>query len=127
MKTSVAVTKAGDVVTERLSEADKLLIIDEDEMSVVKIILQERPEGRDVEFANQTVEYDCEAIICGKIDKEAFDIIADAGVSRYLGTGSEALKSIKLMQAYKLPLIREYDGGSGCRGAEIWRKTKCTE
>lgn len=122
MKTSVAVKKAENLVPDKFSEADELRIVDVDNMSVIKSFCVEDPEGRDSVFAKKTVEWDCEAIICGRMDKAPFEIVADAGVTRYLGIGHDTMEAVKMMQAYKLPLIREYDGGPGCGGAEAWHK-----
>ena len=122
MKVSVAVKRAENLVPDRFSEADELRIVDVDNMFVVESFCVDNPEGRDAAFAKKTIEWDCEAIICGQMDKAAFEIVADACVTRYLGTGHETMEAVEMMQAYKLPLIREYDGGPGCGGAEAWHR-----
>ena len=125
MKISAAVLNPKDLtVTDRLIEASALAVIDADVMKIVEIIFKESEAERDIYFAKETLRFDCEAIICGRIDKEAFDILADEGVSRYLGTGYDALEAVCMMQKRKLALIRDYDGGVGCAGHALWHSIK---
>jgi len=100
------------MIPETLAEAKYLFIVETDDFAV-KEILPAVPPDQDIRFAEQTVERGCEAIICGEIDEQAFEILAGEGVTRYLGAGQNASGSLKLMQARQLPLIREYAGGPG--------------
>ncbi|NLE73006.1 MAG: hypothetical protein GX604_00005, partial [Actinobacteria bacterium] len=36
------------------------------------------------------LDHDCEALIAGKLSEEAFQVLADAAVTRYCGTGMTA-------------------------------------
>lgn len=118
MKVSVAVgsREVNGIIPGELADASYLFIVDVDNFQIIRILPAE-PENRDVFFAEQTVKEDCEAIICGEIEEAAFEILARAGVSRYLGTGETAGRSIKLMNDYRLPQIRDCKGGAGCPGA----------
>ncbi|EQB22221.1 Iron-sulfur cluster assembly scaffold protein IscU [Dehalobacter sp. UNSWDHB] len=107
------------MIAAKLVEATHLMLVDVDKYEILEIISSSDPTARDVSFAEQAVKWDCEAIICGDIDQTAFEILADQGVTRYLGAGHTALEAIELMNAYHLPLIKEYNGGEGCQGEEI--------
>jgi predicted Fe-Mo cluster-binding NifX family protein len=117
MKVAVATASkdAHGIIPGKLAEAKYLFLVDVEKFEVTKVLCVEE-ENRDIIFAQETVKEDCEAIICGDIDQTAFEILAMAGVTRFLGTGETASRSIKLMNANQLPLIREYTGGPGCPG-----------
>ncbi len=117
MKISVATSgrEADAPIPAGLADASHLFIVDVEKFEVVRI-LAGAVEKRDLAFAEWTVEADCEAIICGEIERDAFECLARACVSRYLGSGETASRAIRLMNAYQLPLIREYKGGPGCPG-----------
>ncbi|MBQ6808341.1 MAG: hypothetical protein IJP07_04165 [Firmicutes bacterium] len=107
--------EAQSLIPEKLVDAGYLFIVDVEAFEV-KQILSAVKEKTDVYFAKECVEQDCEAILCGEIEKEAFEILAKASVSRYNASGHSATQAVKLMNAYQLPLIREYKGGPGCGG-----------
>ncbi len=117
MKISVATLgwEADALIPSNLLDASHLFIVDVEKFEVVCVLPAAR-EKRDVAFAEWTVEANCEAIICGEVEREAFELLARACVSRYLGAGETVSCAIRSMNAYRLPLIREYRGGSGCPG-----------
>ena len=95
------------------AEASCLLIADAETGAVHA--QYDREGNTDSDFARRLIEYDCEAVLCGPIEKEAFLIIADEGcITRYNGVGLSAAEALKAMNADKLPLIVDYIGGSGC-------------
>ena len=55
----------------------------------------------------------CEAVICGPLEKEPFEILAGAGVSRFDGSGRKAQRAFVRFLRNQLPLIRDYIGGPG--------------
>ncbi len=118
MKVAVATdsSNVNALIPGELADAGYLFIVDVEKFEVLKVISSDQKINRDKYFAQQTVQEDCEAIICGEIEKEAFEILAKACVSRFLGTGITAGESIKLMMGYQLPLLRDYKGGPGCPG-----------
>lgn len=68
-----------------------------------------------VEVAGKIVEADCEAVITGPISRGPFEIIADEGcATRYNGVGLPMAEALEKMNAYALPLIPDYIGGTGC-------------
>ena len=78
-------------------------------------------------FARKVVEHDCEAVICGPMEKEAFEIVAGAGVTRYLGSGHTVQHAYSYMNRYKLELIRDYIGGPGPFGHSHSGACECGE
>ena len=117
MKIAVATCgkDAASPVAATLAEAAYLFIADMEKFAVLSIYEAEE-EDRDMAFARRTVDEDCEAIICGPIEKDAFDILSTACVTRYDGSGKSATEALKLLNLYALPLIRDNIGGSGCVG-----------
>ncbi|MBU4439385.1 MAG: hypothetical protein KJ779_07455 [Firmicutes bacterium] len=68
-------------------------------------------------LAQKIIDSNCEGIITGKfLSQKAFDILADACVTRYLGTGLSGMAALDLMNKKNLPLIRNYEGTNGCSG-----------
>jgi predicted Fe-Mo cluster-binding NifX family protein len=67
-------------------------------------------------MARMIVECDCEAVITGELTPEAFNILADACVTRFVGHGHTANDALKLMEADILDLIRNVDGSYTCGG-----------
>jgi len=118
MKISVAVigVQSRSPIPERLDQATHLFIIDTEQFAVLRIFTPEETTDRDIAFAQQTINENCEAIICGEIEERPFELLAAACVSRYNGKGYHASQAARLINAYQLPLIREYIGGPGCAG-----------
>ena len=117
LKVAVATTgkKAESLIPGKLATAKHLFIADLDEFAVLKIYDAEELR-RDEVFAQKAVEENCEAIVCGGIKKEAFDILYKEGVSRYNGAGKTATEALKLLAADALPMITDNIGGTGCVG-----------
>ena len=119
MRISIAVTEntPKGKIPENLADARYLFIVEAEENQVVHIEDGSRSRQPDVDFAKATLSWNCEAIVCGgDIEREAFDILADAQISRYDGYGLHASQVLKQLYLYQLPLIREYRGGPGCQG-----------
>jgi predicted Fe-Mo cluster-binding NifX family protein len=115
MKIAVATggREATSLIPAYLAEAEFLFIANMDKFEVVQIYEAEE-DTRDLVFARRAVDEDCEAIICGQIEKQAFDILSQACVSRYDGAGKSASEALRLLNLYALPLIRDHIGGEGC-------------
>ncbi len=61
----------------------------------------------------------CEALLCGFIyDAELFEKIADAGITRYFAADLTVREAVEEMNAYRLGMIRDYVGGTGCHDHE---------
>lgn len=65
-------------------------------------------------FAEAIIEAQCEVLFCGIIyDKDFFEKIADAGVTRYNAAGMTVREAIPAMDHYELAIIRDYFGSPG--------------
>ena len=104
------------LVPKNFKDSPFLMIIDADKNQIFKIYGKQDPDN--LVFAKKVLEHDCEAIICGPMEKEPFEMLADAGVTRYNGSGRKVQKAYDYMTRYQLPWIDEYIGGPG-RGGHI--------
>ena len=71
------------LVPATFKESPFLMIIDADKNQIFHVYGKQDPDN--LVFAKKVVEHDCEAVICGPIEKEPFEILVKAGVTRYLG------------------------------------------
>ena len=53
------------------------------------------------------LEYNCEAVITGNINQTAFNILADAYVTRYYGYGHSVKDALELSEKRLLKFIKE--------------------
>lgn len=118
---NIAVTADGKSLDSQVSEKFEkylyLLIINMNDLSITAIKNDESFGNSSGEnLANEVLKYDCEAIITGNIESAPFDILADAGVSRFLGIGHSVQKSLELMEKRSLEYIKTYDGKDSCGG-----------
>ena len=69
----------------------------------------------DEEFALRISKDDPEAVITGQIEEKPFEILAERfGITRYDGAGYDAEEAVRLMNAYRLRIIPDFIGGTGC-------------
>ncbi len=90
-------------VSETLEKCRFLLIVNMEDGAVTAI-----------ENYGDETEADCEAIITGGLSPAAFDLIADANITRYDGYGHPAGSALGLMDQYKLKLIRNPEKTEEC-------------
>jgi len=119
---NIAITVDGDVIGSQVSEqferCKNLLIVDAETLAVTVIVNSEsKGEVAGEQLAQKVVEYDCEAVITGLIRSVAFEALAGAGVTRFLGTKYDGAMAMVLMHDNKLELIRDADGGTSCGGS----------
>ncbi len=95
-------------------DSEYLMIIDADKNEIFKIYGKQDPEN--MVFAEKVLEHDCEAIICGPMEKEPFEKLAFAGVTRYNGAGKKVQTAYRQMNRYQLDWIADYIGGPGAFG-----------
>lgn len=100
-------------VSEKFEKCLYLLIVNMNDLSITAINNDELS-GEDL--ANEILKYDCEALITGDIEEKAFDILADACVTRFYGVGYSIEKALELMEDRSLKLIRNFDGTDNCGG-----------
>lgn len=101
------------IVSENFAKSKYLLILEAETGEVCAAYSRE--ELDDCGFAGKIVEHDCEAVLCGPIEEAPFIIIADEGcVTRYQASGLSAGEALKQMEEYKLNMITDFIGGTGC-------------
>ena len=100
------------MIPERFEESEALIIVETDDFSVVDIF--DKRDDNGVFFADKTVEYDCEAIVCGIMQMEGHEIVAEGCVTRYNGSGHTVEEGAKGALHNTLPYITDYEGGTGC-------------
>ena len=77
--------------------------------------------------AREILKWDCEGVLCGPIEKEAFLVIADeGGVTRYNAAGLTVREALKKLDSRKLELIRDHIGGDGCGGHSRSGGSECS-
>lgn len=95
------------------SEAVHAVFIDAETGDFLKEIM--RNGSSDAEFARMLAGEDPEALITGEMNKEPFEIIAEEYcITRYYGAGLKAGEAVRMMNAYRLRIIPDYIGGTGC-------------
>lgn len=119
---NIALAAGGDTLTAAVSDQFELcrhlLIVNFETKEC--IALANSPEAEDImgeRLAKAVLEHDCEAVITGLIRPVAFEILAGKGVTRFKGVGYDGREALELMDANKLELIREANGGEGCGGS----------
>ncbi|NTV91211.1 MAG: hypothetical protein HGA22_12765 [Clostridiales bacterium] len=117
MKIAITATSCSNegIVSEAFETAPYLLIIETGDMSA-KVYQNSDEDGK--AFAAVIIETGCEAVITGTIEQPAFDLLADAMVSRMKGTGFTVEKSLVLMDEYRLEFITDFNGGTGSHRRE---------
>ena len=104
-------TEIDGLVPNTFKDSEFLMIIDADRNEIFKIYGRQDPEN--MVFAEKVLEHDCEAIICGPMEKEPFEKLAFAGVTRYNGAGKKVQTAYRQMNRYQLDWIADYIGGPG--------------
>ena len=108
------------VIPDALEEAKGLLFVDTDTGRILSF--------EEENWIDEIIASNCEVILCGEMrDSELFMAIANACVTRYYAAGLTVEKAILAMDAYKLDIIRDYIGGTGCPGEkqEFGRQCEC--
>lgn len=119
---NIAIAVDGDVlsspVSKQFERCKSLLIVNTDTMDVIVIANGEATDDTaGNRLAQAVLQHNCEAVITGLIQETAFELLAGACVTRFLGTGYDASKALELMHANTLDLIRDVNGGQSCSGS----------
>ena len=112
----IAVAATGETLSSKIPDlfrdATHLLLTDGEESTLLQVFsAKEDSEGMDksLSFAHKTVEWDCEALLCGEIEAEPFSILAEKNsVTRYMAAGLSAEEAIQKMNQYKLYFLDEH-------------------
>jgi predicted Fe-Mo cluster-binding NifX family protein len=99
-------------VSDNFASCKYLLIVNMDKMEIGAIENSGDPQGE--ALAYKLVDHNCEAIITGKLNSEAFEIIANNCITRYYGHGYSVKEALALMDRYELKLIRNVQGTDEC-------------
>lgn len=117
---NIAVTAAGETLNSlvfgEFAKAPFLLIVDMETMEST-VVPHTPGAGSDKELARKVVDFNCEAVITGKLEEGAFNILANAAVTRYAGTGMTAEYSLQAMENRELKFIRNPEGTDECTSA----------
>lgn len=100
------------LVSEEFISCKYLLIVNMENMKFKAIENKDDPLGE--AMSHKITEYNCEAIITGKLTPQAFDIIAGDCVTRYDGHGHTVKDALGLMDQDALKLIRNPEGTDEC-------------
>lgn len=117
--------EADGIVPPTFEESEFLMMIDCDKNEIFHIYGKQDP--KNLVFAQKIIDHRCEAVICGVLEKEAFEKIAGAMVTRYLGSGHTVQKAYHYMNQYRLDMIRDYIGGPGPGGHSHSGACECGE
>ncbi len=103
----------GSQVSEQFERCKSLLIVNAETMAVTVIPNPDATE--DVvgeQLAQKVLDHDCEAVITGLIGSIAFEVLAGACVTRFLGTKYDGAMALEFMDANKsqLPPGLKYRG-----------------
>lgn len=125
----IAVSAGGrellSAVSKRFETCRWLLFVETDDMTIDAVRKTEDilPET----LAKMIAERDCEAVITGSFTPEIFNIIADACVTRYRGTGLAVKEAIARMENNTLEYIRNADGIDTCQSDHGGGECDCGE
>ena len=111
----------GGAIPGSFMDATHLLIIDADTGEVLEVVENGGldPYARSLYLVRKTAEHDCEALLCGELEQEAFAILAEENcITRYDAAGISVNDSIRLMNEHALGLITDFIGGAGCPDAD---------
>lgn len=101
-------------VSEQFDSCNYLLIVNMDDSKVIIAIKNENSSEEDL--AEEVIQYDCEALITGKLNPTAFNILTNACVTRYLGIGHSVETALDLMERQLLKYIKNPEGTDECNG-----------
>ncbi|MDR0468750.1 MAG: hypothetical protein LBH09_02115 [Peptococcaceae bacterium] len=123
LKVAVATSDAtaSGVVPALFQDATHLLIIDAETGEVLEVVEGENPDQleRSLYLAGKVVEFDCEALLCGGLEREPFAVLAEENcVTRFDAAGLYVQDGICRMNENTLGLITDFIGGTGCPDAD---------
>jgi predicted Fe-Mo cluster-binding NifX family protein len=102
----------GSPVSKEFVSCKYLLLVNMDNMQVSTIKNPGELTGETL--ARKVVDYNCEAVITGRLTPVAFDIIADEDITRYDANGYSAEEALALMERNGLKFIKNVEGTDEC-------------
>ena len=102
-----------NLVPDTFEESAFLLIVETDDGSYEAFKNPEVEGSAGLAMTMEILKHDCEALISGSIEKQAFEVLMKAQVTRYMGANCRAADALRLMDANQLDFIRVANG-------EVW-------
>ncbi|MBC3889816.1 hypothetical protein GH810_16045 [Acetobacterium paludosum] len=99
-------------VSQRFELCKYLLVVETSDLSIN--VIENKADLSEENLARKVIEFGCEGIITGGLNPAAFDVLADAYITRYSGVGHSGTEALKLLEKRKLELIKTVDGSDGC-------------
>jgi predicted Fe-Mo cluster-binding NifX family protein len=125
----IAVSAGGretlSAVSKKFETCRWLLFVETDNMSI-EAVRNDQEKGPEA-LAKMVVERDCEAVITGSFTPDIFNIIADACITRYCGTGLTVKEAVERMDRDALDYIRYADENDTCHGEHSGAACDCGE
>lgn len=113
IKIACLLNKKNGVIADFFADAAHAVVIDAETGKVLADFGRARMS--EAEFARRVAQEDVEAVITGPIEKEPFEILAEEFmITRYDGSGLKPAEAVKLMNAYRLRMLPDFIGGTGC-------------
>lgn len=103
-----------DKVSSQFEACNYLLVVDVSDLHVD--VFENKMAFTGEKLAKKIIDLKCEGVITGKLTPIAFDVLANAGITRFLGAGFSGLDALVLMKKKELGLIRYREGSNGCSG-----------
>jgi len=114
----IAIASDGKTLENNVSEHFEfcryLLVVNTLNLSVNAI--ENKKDFSSESLAKKVIDFDCEGIITGELKVGEFNILANAYITRYLGSGYSGLNALDLMKKRELTLIRTHDEAVQCEG-----------
>jgi predicted Fe-Mo cluster-binding NifX family protein len=101
------------LIPDTFEESAFLLIVETDDGSYEAFKNPQSKGSAGLAMIKEILKHDCEALISGTIEKQAFDKLMTAQVTRYLGANCKATDALRLMDENRLDFIRVPKG-------EVW-------
>lgn len=119
----IAITTAtatlGSAVCTEFQQSPFLLILtvsDAGEVLTTVPLQIEQGHGAALATAQIILQHRCEAVLTGSLPEAAFDLLADAGITRYHAIGLMVEEAVHAMNNRQLDFIRSPEGAAGCSG-----------
>ena len=113
IRTACLLDKKNGRVAYYFSDSCHALVIDAESGQILKEL--SRGKMSDADYARMIAAEDVEAVITGPLNKEPFEVIAEQYcITRYDGGGLKPGEAVRLMNEYRLKIIPDYIGGTGC-------------
>ena len=109
------------IVSDKFADCKYLLIVNMNdyafcnEVDIVGVtVIKNKEHDSGFGIVQELIDFDCEAVITGKLEQAIFDKIADACITRFNGAGYQASVALERMERSELNLIRNIEGTDGC-------------